>query len=222
MNKTLGKIFDWIVNVVFPPNSVQHKNDEITSNIAKITPQKGDKVIDYPCPVYSFFAYREPNVRNMIWRLKYRGDLSIAKLFANKMYDQVAEELAELGEWANFREPLLVPIPVSRHKLRLRGFNQSAALCKALSAIDEGRFFTYTPNVLYKIKDTTSQARVKDRRLRLQNLKDSFAIKDIDLVRDKNIILLDDVLTTGSTLIEATSTLKKAGANNIIWLVIAH
>ena len=222
MNKILCKIFNYVVNLVFPRDVAEQKVDEVVSNIAKLTPQKGDKIIDYPCPVYNFFNYRNPVIRQMIWRLKYRGDTGIARLFANRMYDELCEELTELGEWMNFREPILVPIPVSKSKMRLRGFNQSAAICKALSDIDENRFFTYLPNVLYKIKDTTSQAHVKDRRQRLQNLKDSFGIKDISLVQNKNIILLDDVLTTGSTLTEATTTLKKAGVASVIWVVVAH
>lgn len=222
MNKILRKIFNYVVNLVFPRDVTEQKIDEVISNIAKLTPQKGDKIIDYPCPVYNFFNYRNPVIRRMIWQLKYRGDTGIARLFANRMYDELCEELAELGEWMNFREPILVPIPVSKSKMRQRGFNQSAAICKALSEIDENRFFTYRPNVLYKIKDTASQAHVKDRRQRLQNLKDSFGIKDIMLVKNKNIILLDDVLTTGSTLTEAAATLKKAGVANVIWIVVAH
>ena len=222
MKKIIIKIYELIVDMIFPSNESAQKDDEVTSDIAKLAEQEGDKIIKYPCPAYSFFAYRNPNVRQMIWRLKYRGDIKVAETFAGKMYDQFCEELAELGECANFKEPILVAIPVSKHKLRLRGFNQSVALCKALAKVDENRFFTYTPNVLYKIKDTQSQARVKDRQKRLQNLKDSFAIKDIGLVANKNIILLDDVLTTGATLSEATKVLKNAGAKSVIWIVIAH
>lgn len=226
MNKIINKIarlvVDFITGLLFPQNPLQIEAAEVVASIARIRCDEGDRLTKYPCPAYSFFVYRTPAVRTMIWRLKYRGDKSVAAIFAKRMYDQLCEELAEAALWRNFTKPILVAIPVSRRKLRLRGFNQSAAICKALSDIDENRFFHYQPNVLYKIKDTQSQARVKDKKSRLQNLKDSFAIKDKSLVADQNIILLDDVLTTGATLTEATNILKIAGARNIIWVVIAH
>lgn len=222
INKVWARITGLITESLFPRNPLETQAKEVIASIAKIRCDEGDKLTKYPCPAYSFFAYRTKAVRAMIWRLKYRSDINVAELFAKRMHDQLCEELAELAEWSNFRNPILVAIPISKRKLRLRGFNQSAAICKALSIIDSNRFFTHVPNVLYKIKDTKSQARVKDKKSRLENLKDSFAIKDKTLVENKNIILLDDVLTTGATLTEATLALKTAGAKNIIWVAVAH
>jgi ComF family protein len=220
--KTCGYIGGWIAGIFFLQDPLDMQTENVVSNIAKIKYDEGDRLTKYLCPAYSFFTYRTETVRAMIWRLKYRGDKTVAELFAKRMYDQLCEELAELAELSNFKKPILVAIPVSKHKLRLRGFNQSAAICKALAAVDEDRFFSFTPNVLYKIKDTRSQASVKDKASRLQNLKDSFTVKDKELVCGQNIILLDDVLTTGATLSEATRTLKSADAKNIIWVVVAH
>ncbi len=222
VNKILHKIIDLVSEVVFPSDQKTQAINALASSIVRLTHQKGDSALDYPCPAYSFFAYRNPVVKNMIWQLKYRGKANVVKTFAVLMYDQLCEELSELYEWSSFDKPLLIPIPISRKKKLMRGYNQSALICKALSEIDKDNFFTYKDNVLYKIKDTISQARVKDRRQRLLNLKDSFVIKDISLVTNKNIILVDDVLTTGSTLTEATDMLVKAGAKSVIWIIVAH
>ncbi|HAO64601.1 TPA: hypothetical protein DCQ44_01310 [Candidatus Taylorbacteria bacterium] len=222
MHRLFIKIRDRFANILFPQNNLEKEADVSITDAAKIQKNDGDQSIKYPSPAYSFFAYRTEAVRSMIWRLKYRCDMSVAAIFGKNIHDHLCEELAELSVWSNFRDPLLIPIPISKKKLRLRGFNQSAALCKALATIDENRFFVYAPNVLNKVKDTKSQARVKDKRSRLENLKDSFAVKDNSSINNRNIILLDDVLTTGSTLTEATNTLKKSGAGNIIWLTIAH
>lgn len=224
MRKIVNKVNNWLIGLLFPENPIEAEAKEMVADadIAKIKRNEGDRITKYPCAAYSFFIYRNSAVRTMIWRLKYRGEKNVANLLAKRMYDQLCEELSELAEWSNFTNPVLVAIPVSKHKLQLRGFNQSAAICKALTAIDENRFFNYAPDVLYKIKDTKSQASVKDKKSRLENLKDSFSVKDTTLVENKNIILLDDVLTTGSTLTEATHTLQKAGAKNIIWVVVAH
>jgi ComF family protein len=226
MNEIISKMSGWIVKpiveLLFPQDPLEEQAKEVIASIAKIKCDNGDMITKYPCPAYSFFEYKNDSVRAMIWRLKYRGDKTTAEIFAKRMYDQLCEELTEMAQWSNFINPILIAIPVSKHKLRLRGFNQSAAICKALAVIDENRFFNYNPNVLYKIKDTKSQAQVKDKKSRLENLKDSFTVKDKSLVENQNIILLDDVLTTGSTLTEATCTLKSVGAKNIIWVVVAH
>jgi competence protein ComFC len=222
MHKIINIVGSWVIGLFFPESASEQRAEEVVASIAKIRCDDGDRLTKYPCPAYSFFVYRNSAVRTMIWRLKYRGNKTTAELFAKRMYDQLCEELAELAQWSNFRDPVLVAIPVSKKKLRLRGFNQSEAVCKALATIDEDKFFKHIPNVLYKIKDTKSQARVKDKKSRLENPKDSFAIKDKTLIEEKNIILLDDVLTTGSTLTEATHILKTAGAKNIIWVVVAH
>ena len=226
MKEIINKIIEKVSDLLFPRGDQEKKAEELISQIAKLRREEKDRHFIYPCPAYSFFRYRIPCVRDMIWKLKYRGDLNVAKIFAVKMYDELCEELTELGQIANFREPILIPIPVSKKKLRSRGFNQSAAICKALANVDNNRFFVYNPNVLYKIKDTSSQARVKDKNERLKHLKDSFAVKDITSSKidlcGRNIILLDDVLTTGSTLVEATRVLKCAGAKQITWVVVAH
>ena len=76
--------------------------------------------------------------------------------------------------------------------------------------------------ILKKIKETEHQARLKDRSVRLKNLLGTFEIVDRDLVRGRNIILVDDVTTTGATLSEAKKVLRAAGARKVIAVTIAH
>ena len=81
-------------------------------------------------------------------------------------------------------------------------------------------------NVLIKIKETEHQARIKNRNIRLKNLVGSFAIKNTEknsnLIKGRNIILIDDITTTGATLAEAKKILKQAGARKIIAFTVAH
>ena len=81
-------------------------------------------------------------------------------------------------------------------------------------------------NILIKIKDIEHQARIKDRKERIKNIIGSFAIKNpeknIELIKNKNVILIDDILTTGATLSEARKVLKQAGARKIIAFTVAH
>ena len=77
-------------------------------------------------------------------------------------------------------------------------------------------------NVLIKIKETEHQANIKERRDRLKNLSDSFSVKNSKMIEGKNIILIDDVTTTGATLSEARKILKQSGAKKVIAFTVAH
>ena len=81
-------------------------------------------------------------------------------------------------------------------------------------------------NILIKIKDTEHQARIKNRNERIKNMTGTFAIKDLEknkkLIMKKNIILIDDILTTGATLSEARKVLRQAGARKVIAFTVAH
>ena len=77
-------------------------------------------------------------------------------------------------------------------------------------------------DILYKIKETPTQVSIKNKEKRLKNLSNVFEIKNSEKIKDKNIILIDDVSTTGATLEEASRSLKNSGAKKIISLVVAH
>ena len=84
--------------------------------------------------------------------------------------------------------------------------------------------FILEKNILIKPKETKHQARIHNRGERLKNIIGSFAIKNTEknLLKNRNIILIDDIITTGATLTEARKTLKKAGARKIIAFTVAH
>ena len=74
---------------------------------------------------------------------------------------------------------------------------------------------------LVKINDTQAQA-LLDKQTRLNNLKDTFQIKNSSLVKNRSILIIDDVLTTGTTCSEAAKTLKESGANLVLALSLAQ
>jgi competence protein ComFC len=131
------------------------------------------------------------------------------------------EELSELSIMENFQKPIFIPIPLSSSRLRERGFNQAELLCREIlnQNINLGILIK---NVLIKNKDTLHQAKIRDRSKRLRNLTGSFAIKNPEIIKSRNIILIDDVTTTGATLSEARKVLKKSGAKKVIAFTIAH
>jgi competence protein ComFC len=101
-----------------------------------------------------------------------------------------------------------------------RGFNQSEIIAKAIIANDNERKLLYAPQWLEKIKDTQKQSRSESKEERLKNLKDCFRANP--KVNNYYVFLIDDVTTTGSTLIEAKKTLMEAGAKDVFGFTIAH
>ena len=113
---------------------------------------------------------------------------------------------------------LLIPIPLHQKRLIWRDFNQSELLAKEI-----GNFFGVEVNseILERIKNTSPQTELNEKE-RKSNIKDIFVCLDKNAIKNKKIILIDDVFTTGSTLNEAAKTLKKSGAKEVWGLVLAR
>jgi len=169
------------------------------------------------------FNYADPLVREMIWELKYKGNARIGHKLAEILYDVLRQDLAERALFENFKDPLLVPMPISDKRRRERGWNQTEILSEALKRLDRENLFTYSPNLLIKHKHTESQARTHaTKREREANLEHSIRVRDPELMRSKSIILLDDVTTSGATFNEARRALKAAGIKKILCVALAH
>ncbi len=174
--------------------------------------------------IFPIFDYRHPPIKKALWLLKYNNKKAFAKIFAEIIHERMLEELSELNTMENFREAILLPIPLSKIRQKERGYNQAELICKELVKIDRNENFKLVTNVLIKPKDTEHQARIKNRSERLRNIVGSFSIQNgkEDVLKKKNIILVDDILTTGATLGEARRILKKSGARKVIAFTVAH
>ena len=175
--------------------------------------------------IFPIYDYRHPTIKKSLWLLKYKGKRGLANVFAEIIYEKILEELSDLSVLENFTEPILIPIPLSSARLRERGFNQAELICREIIRINNlchGLNMQLEKNVLVKPKDTEHQAHIKDRRTRIKNMANTFIVKNNELVKNKNIILIDDILTTGATLGEARKVLKNVGARKIIAFTVAH
>ena len=170
--------------------------------------------------IFSFFSYEKDLVRHMIWKLKYRGDAHVAELFAISIADTFMEELGERTLLDDFKNLLLIPIPLSKNRLRERGYNQALIFAHALKKTAPS-LGTIAKDVLVKARDTPPQTTLTKKE-RAVNLAGAFSIHKPQAVAGKNILLIDDVTTTGSTLKEARKVLKEAGARSVVCLAIAH
>jgi ComF family protein len=178
--------------------------------------------------IVSLWRYDNETVRRALWELKYRGKQTLARDMAESLYDKILETLAEnelyrnpAGNAENACTYLVVPIPIHKKREKERGYNQSELLAEELARLDPS-LFILEKNALLKIKATPSQVSVKDRDKRLKNIRGSFGIKNEKSVEGKNVLVVDDITTTGATLEEARIALLKAGAKSVLCATVAH
>jgi len=116
------------------------------------------------------------------------------------------------------RVEVLIPVPLFKTRLKQREFNQSALIARQLSKYLN---LDLLINCLVKVKDTTPQVGLTSRE-RFKNIKNAFKVSRKNLIKDKDIMLIDDVVTTGSTIRECSKVLKNAGAADIHVISLAH
>jgi ComF family protein len=165
-------------------------------------------------PLYSrarYGVYYEGPLREALIRFKYYAALNVG----NTLSDILVAAFDRHYDRKEF--DLIIPVPVHRKRLFQRGFNQAVILAARLASKVS---LPVDRRSLIKVKDTLPQARLP-RAQRIANLRKSFGILDPVNVRKKNVLLIDDVATTGTTIAEATKTLLKAGAARVDALVLA-
>lgn len=147
--------------------------------------------------------------REMIHHLKYSGFIEVADMLAEMMIMRIKRENLS-------KETLLVPVPLYKSRQSERGFNQSELLAKYISKK------TNIPhkNALVRDKSTPTQVSLSGAERR-ENLNGAFCCIDKRSIKGKNILLVDDVTTTYSTLNECAKELISAGAKRVYGLVVA-
>ena len=175
--------------------------------------------------IWSVFPYENVLIRHAIQDLKFRNLKGFAAPLGGAVYEYLVDLLANENLFqGNCGKVtwLIVPVPLSKERLKTRGYNQAELIGQIIISKAKSDIFVLDTTVLYKRHDTASQVEIKDRKRRLENLKGLFAVRNAQLIHKANIIVLDDVVTTGATMREAIKTLRSAGARKVIGLSVAH
>lgn len=157
------------------------------------------------------FLY-DGHVRDLIHTFKYNRRTYLRKALALLTLDGIGELLTDK------QLDLIVPVPLHRSRLRQRGFNQAVLLGRVLA---HNLTLPMAPDALVRIRATEPQIELSAA-ARRENVKGAFAINRPDCVVGKRILLLDDVMTTGSTMNECAKELKKAGAAEVMAVTVAR
>ena len=169
-------------------------------------------------------SYENSALRELIHSLKYNGFLGaqipLEKLIVRWLETNPILASSFLGSSAS-RRICLVPIPLHKNRLRKRGFNQAELIAQILSQLFQ---LPLEAGLLERTRDTKPQIGMKSAKEREENMKNSISIREgrgSPLSQHQNIILVDDVYTSGSTMKEAMRALRHSGTRNITAFVIA-
>lgn len=167
---------------------------------------------------FSPFRYSEEPLRSLIHALKYQRIREIHK--------SLAKLLAAYCLYFNLPLPdnaVILPVPLYPAKERVRGFNQSALVAEALVSLlqEKGERIEYRSDVLRRVKSTSPQVDLS-REERRKNLAKAFVVDRPKFVKQRTVVILDDVKTTGVTLEEAARVLREAGAKAVWAITVAH
>lgn len=168
------------------------------------------------------FPYQEKLIKNAVHATKFYAHKRATFLLGSILAPYLAEEIAEQRMFGNFTEPILIPIPLHTSRLRERGYNQAERIARALLQELNDETITLHTNVLIRTKNTKAQTLQDTKKDRYTNMKNVFTVPNPQKIFGKDIILFDDVLTTGATLSSAQKTLQKAGARNVLCIAVAH
>lgn len=155
------------------------------------------------------WAVFDSPVQNGLHAMKYRGNIAFGESLASQMVDFVRS--------LHWPIEILIPVPLGKKRLIERGYNQVGLVARPL-AYQMG--WMYEPNALWKTRETRSQVGLTASQ-RSENVHNAYE-SDPETVKQRSILLMDDVATTGSTILSATQALLAAGAKEVFVLTIAR
>ncbi|ARV06599.1 amidophosphoribosyltransferase [Polaribacter sp. SA4-10] len=185
-------------------NFVNYRDNKIAQSFyGKIAIEKANSLL---------FYRKEGITKRLIHDLKYKGNQEIGTFFGNWL----GEILKENKQFSDVN--YIIPVPLHQKKLKQRGFNQVTKFGEALSNFLEVLFIE---DILIRTSASKTQT-FKARFERFNNLETKFLLNDHLIFKDKHVLLIDDVITTGATLEACAKELQKTAGIKISILTMAY
>ena len=149
--------------------------------------------------------------KNLVHKLKYGNARYLADIIVKFMAKKFKEE--------NFKNiDLILPVPLSEKRKKERGYNQAEELSLRLAKIFN---IQHSSNIILRERHTQTQTHLTKQE-RKQNLLNAFKVENKEKIKDKNLLIIDDVITTGATFDEVAKVLKLNGAKSVYGLTFCH
>ncbi len=158
----------------------------------------------------SLGLYREP-LKDVIHHAKYSGRWTLG--------EQLAERLIHQPRVENllFETDYLVPVPLHRERQVERGYNQAEVIARRIGR----KCGIQVKCPVVRIRNTETQTHMNSRARRIENLRDAFAVTRPSIIKGKHLVLVDDVKTSGATLISLARTIREAEPASVSAIVVA-
>ncbi len=160
--------------------------------------------------LYSYANYEDP-IREIIIQFKFKGIIAPAKIFAKRIYQEYSKLIKQ------HKADFLVPIPLYKYRENSRGYNQASILAHELSKLSD---IVVHDDLIFRIKKRKPQSKLPIIE-RKKNIESVFQI-NTNADEKTHCILVDDVVTTGNTVLEATKELEQSGYKVVAVISIAH
>ena len=157
------------------------------------------------------FFQKKSSTQHLLHQLKYQQK----EIIGEWLGEQFAYSLQSKGRFAAVE--IIIPIPLHPSRIKFRGYNQCDAIARGMASVLQ---IPIVNGVLIRSVATQSQTK-KNRFQRFENMNSVLSLAQASAIKGKNILLLDDVLTTGATLISAAQVLQQAGSNKLFVGAIA-
>lgn len=168
-------------------------------------------IFDHKRGVYYLLPYRHPYIKDLFWSIKFKHNKHAAQLLGSFVWSEVP----------TLAKDLLVTVPTTHKRIQARGFDQVHEIARGIVSVAGGGI-EYIPNILQKDNRLDPQSWNKNKSTRSLSIAHAFVVRKPEVVRGRTILLLDDIVTTGSTINEAKRVLLEAGAKQVVCLAVAH
>lgn len=165
---------------------------------------------DFVSNLFSLYRFtKESPIQTLLHELKYQNKFNIGKMFGEQLAKKYFHDFLSLGI------DIVVPVPLHRVKKAERGYNQAFYFAKGIAKILDCKVRT---DIIYRKRFTKSQTKLNQKE-REENVREAFYFQK--KINGENVLLVDDVITTGSTIISCARVIKECGAKNIYTASIA-
>ena len=208
----ITSLLTFFISVLFPSYCYVCKKEK--TSLCKKCTDTFSRATDAPYPfIVSLYSFKDKNVRKIIHAIKYFHRKDLIQDFTENGISYKNIESIE-----NLDAPVIIPIPTTLFRKLKRGYCHTEHIAIALG---ERLGYPVSLRTLQRKHFTAVQVGMK-RRERLKAQKGTFLIKNTHHIEQKTVILVDDVTTTGATLLEARKLLLSSGAKNVVAITLAH
>ncbi len=214
------RLWTGVLDLLFPPKCpfcarlLEQPGSMLCEDCQRTLPwlegRGGERDVQFVSLCVSPLAYRGL-VRESIHRFKFSGRQWYAKVYGQLVAQCIRDRLEG-------RYDLVTWVPVSAKRRRKRGYDQAFLLARAAVAC----LGTAPTATLRKIRNNPAQSGLRSASARRANVMGAYEVSDPEKVRDKRVLLLDDVVTTGETLSECARMLRTAGAADVVCAALAR